>query len=49
MKFDISITNGRQFALEIGNTRLGLYNTIEELFKDLEIVIKLHKKNMDKR
>jgi len=45
MKFDIGITNGRQFCLEIGGTRLGEYNHLEDLFKDLEVIIKPFKKN----
>ena len=33
MKFDIGITNGKQFSLEVGNTRLGEYDKLEGIIK----------------
>lgn len=47
MKFDISRTNGGQWSLELGNSRFGEYDEINDLFKDLEIMLKLYKKNKD--
>lgn len=43
MKFEIYLTNGERYALDIGGTRLNEYNTLEELFKALKIILKLSK------
>ena len=33
------MTNGRQWALDIGNTRVNEYDSLEELFKVLKIFL----------
>lgn len=47
MKIDIGITNGKQWYLDLGNSRFGEYNELKDLFKDLEMILNLHRKNKD--
>lgn len=42
MRFEIGLTNGNLYFLNIGNgNRCNEYRTLKELFKDLEQIIKI--------
>lgn len=47
MNFKIYRTNGEQWVLDIGNSRLNEYNTLKELFIDLEKILKLTLEDKD--
>lgn len=41
MKIDIYKTNGEQWALNVGGTRINEYSTLKELFQALGFIINL--------
>ena len=41
MKIQIYLTNGKDWALDVGNTRINQYHTLKELYEALTKIIKL--------
>jgi len=41
MKINIYLTNGKQWALDVGGTRINSYRTLKELFQYLGFILNL--------